>query len=126
MKDRVLLCTLITGLIFGAIGALLIGLAFGEPKIFLPVEYKNVRIRVEEENEGSFTIDTATSWIEHSDGTSYVTETSAITAGTIVYAPVDGTTWTAGSEYHLYIKWGTDMTDEIQINAVQIKVEDGI
>ena len=124
MRDNTTLCALVMGLILG--GLLLIDgwSIFGEPLIFLPGEEKNVWIQVEEREGGSFTIDTATSWIQHSDGTSYVTETSAIISGSRVYAPVDGSSWVAQSEYHLFIHYGTDKTNEVYINGIQIQVEE--
>ena len=124
MKDQVMLCALIMGIILGAVGGVLVGLAFGEPLIFLPGEEKNVWIQVEEREGGSFTIDTATSWIEMSDGTSSVAEASAVISGNRVYAPVDGSSWTTGSEYHLFIHYGTDKTDEVYINGIQIQVKE--
>jgi len=124
MKDRVVLYAVIAGIIIGAVCGVLVGLAFGEPLIFLPGEEKNVWIQVEEREGGSFTIDTATSWIKHSDGTSYATETSAVISGSRVYAPVDGSSWVAQSEYHLFIHYGTDKTDEVYINGIQIQVEE--
>jgi len=120
--------TILYSLTLGIVCFLGARMLFGEPYIFIPGEEKNVWIEVAERDGGSFTIDTATSWIETSDGTSFVSETSAIISGNRIYAPVDGsgTDWAVGTEFHLFIRWGTDITDEIYINGVQIQVEEGI
>ena len=109
-------------LIAGVIGAFLIsGYVLAETLLmFQPGEKKNVWLEVAERDGADFTLTTATSWIVDEVGATTQTAAGTI-SGKRIYSSVDAATWTEGSEYRLWVKWGAESdTDEIYINIVRI------
>ena len=88
---------------------------------FVPGEKKDVWIEISEREGDSttWTIDTATYWVEDENDVVVSAEASATVDGTRVYGLVDSTTWTVGSEYSIYIMWATDATAETSISPIK-------
>ena len=108
-----------TLLIAGIIGLLTLPLLAETILIFQPGERKNVWLEVRERDGSNFTLDTAVYWIIDEAGMSEQTAAATI-QGSRIYSSVDAATWTSGSEYRLWVRWGVAETDEIYINIVQI------
>jgi len=109
--------------IFGSIAALAAAsmLAFPETiLIFNPGEKKNIWLQVAERDGADFTLTTADYWIVDEVGATSQTA-AAVIEGSRIYSSVDSATWTEGSEYRLWVRWGAESdTDEIYINIVRI------
>ena len=109
-----------TLLIAGIIGFIALPLLADTILLFQPGEKKNIWLEVAERDGNSFTLDTATYWIEDETGATVFTEAASTISGSRIYSSVDAATWTEGSDYRAWVRWGVVETDEIYINIIGI------
>jgi len=90
-------------------------------------EKKNIWLGGSELNDGDFTLQSVTHWVNDTHGVTYVSETDAdvTTSGFRIYSLIDSTGWsTASDPYTLFIKWHLNETPlETFITEVMMDAE---
>ncbi len=103
------------------VGAIFVSRIIAGDVYFVPGEKKDIWIEISERDGDitSWTIDTGVIWVEDSNRSIVNAKASATIDGRRVYGLVDSTDWAVGSEYSIYILWGTDVTNEIYISPIK-------